>query len=64
MADADGRERGLGLGGELCFPLDGQGHRLRVAVEADGSLWVVFADATSGAGSFRFRFLRPAAPDA
>jgi uncharacterized protein (DUF1684 family) len=35
-----------------------------VTVEQDGSLWAVFADSTSGAGSYRFRFLRPAAPDA
>jgi uncharacterized protein (DUF1684 family) len=33
-------------------------------VQADGSLWAVFADATSGDGTFRFRFLRPSAPDA
>jgi uncharacterized protein (DUF1684 family) len=38
--------------------------RLKGALQDDGSLWAVFADATSGNGSYRFRFLRPAAPDA
>ncbi|MFE6131926.1 DUF1684 domain-containing protein [Streptomyces sp. NPDC056437] len=64
VENADGRERGLGLGGEITFPLDGVEHTLRVAVEQDGSLWAVFADATSGNGSYRFRFLRPPAPAA
>ncbi|MFE0805160.1 DUF1684 domain-containing protein [Streptomyces sp. NPDC058812] len=64
VPNADGRERGLGLGGELAFTLGGQHLTLQVSVEADGSLWAVFADATSGSTSYRFRFLRPAAPDA
>jgi uncharacterized protein (DUF1684 family) len=64
VPNADGRERGLGLGGELAFALDGRNHTLQVSVEGDGSLWAVFADATSGDTSYRFRFLRPAAPDA
>lgn len=64
VENADGRERGLGLGGEIVFALDGTEHTLRAAVEADGSLWAVFADATSGDGSYRFRFLRPGAPAA
>ncbi len=64
VANADGRERGLGLGGELAFSLGGQELTLRVTVEEDGSLWAVFADSTSGDGSYRFRFLRPVAPDA
>ncbi|MFE7276416.1 DUF1684 domain-containing protein [Streptomyces sp. NPDC057623] len=64
VENADGRERGLGLGGELAFELAGQELTLQVAVEGDGSLWAVFADATSGDSSYRFRFLRPAAPDA
>ncbi|MFG3499390.1 DUF1684 domain-containing protein [Streptomyces sp. NPDC047928] len=62
VENADGRERGLGLAGELAFTLDGTEHTLRVAVEEDGSLWAVFADATSGHGSYRFRFLRPTPP--
>ncbi|WP_077799548.1 DUF1684 domain-containing protein [Streptomyces sp. JHA26] len=64
VPNADGRERGLGLGGELAFTLDGRDHTLQVTVEEDGSLWAVFADATSGSTSHRFRFLRPGAPDA
>ncbi|MEU7577413.1 DUF1684 domain-containing protein [Streptomyces sp. NPDC041068] len=64
VGNADGKERGLGLGGELSFRLGGVEHTLQVAVEGDGSLWAVFADATSGTSSYRFRFLRPAAPDA
>ncbi|MFJ5778285.1 DUF1684 domain-containing protein [Streptomyces sp. NPDC093094] len=64
VPNADGRERGLGLGGELSFALDGRTFTLQVSVEQDGSLWAVFADATSGISSYRFRFLRPAAPDA
>ncbi|MFI6949029.1 DUF1684 domain-containing protein [Streptomyces sp. NPDC050422] len=62
VENADGVERGLGLGGEIAFELDGARHTLQVAVESDGSLWAVFADATSGDTSYRFRFLRPAAP--
>ncbi|SNX57351.1 hypothetical protein SAMN06272735_1818 [Streptomyces sp. TLI_55] len=64
VPNADGRERGLGLGGELAFTLDGRDRTLQVTVEADGSLWAVFGDTTNGTSSFRFRFLRPAAPDA
>ncbi|MEV3854601.1 DUF1684 domain-containing protein [Streptomyces sp. NPDC050095] len=61
---ADGIERGLGLAGELTFTLDGQEHTLKVTRFADGRLWAVFADATSGSGTFRFRFLYAQAPDA
>lgn len=63
VPNADGRERGLGLGGELTFALDGQEHTLQVSVQGDGSLWAVFADSTSGVSSHRFRFLHPGAPD-
>lgn len=63
--NVDGRARGLGLGGELLFTYAGAPHALQVAVDADdGSLWAVFADATSGDSSYRFRFLRPGTPDA
>ncbi|MFF1921061.1 DUF1684 domain-containing protein [Streptomyces sp. NPDC058221] len=64
VENADGVERGLGLAGEIAFEVDGAERTLQVAVEADGSLWAVFADATSGNSSYRFRFLRPAAPAA
>ncbi|WP_328316698.1 DUF1684 domain-containing protein [Streptomyces sp. NBC_00388] len=64
VPNADGRDRGLGLAGELAFRLAGVEHTLQVAQEEDGSLWAVFADATSGTSSYRFRFLRPSAPAA
>ncbi|MEU6842039.1 DUF1684 domain-containing protein [Streptomyces sp. NPDC046716] len=64
VENADGRKRALGLAGELAFTLAGQEHTLQVARQADGRLWAVFADATSGRTSYRFRFLYPAAPDA
>ncbi|MFF8595453.1 DUF1684 domain-containing protein [Streptomyces sp. NPDC015220] len=64
VPNADGRERGLGLAGELTFTLAGQESTLQVARQPDGALWAVFADATSGHGSFRFRFLYSGAPDA
>ncbi|WP_171172067.1 DUF1684 domain-containing protein [Streptomyces sp. I05A-00742] len=63
VENADGRERGLSLSGELSFELAGEVRVLRVAAEADGSLWAVFADATSGVSAYRFRFLRTPAPD-
>ncbi|WP_188266950.1 MULTISPECIES: DUF1684 domain-containing protein [unclassified Streptomyces] len=62
VENADGVARGLGLAGELAFTLHGAAHTLQAAVEEDGTLWAVFADATSGKDSHRFRFLRPAAP--
>ncbi|MBB6416601.1 hypothetical protein HDC93_002184 [Streptomyces sp. AK010] len=64
VPNADGRERGLGLGGEPVFALEGRELSLQVSLQGDGSLWAVFAGATSGSGSYRFRFLYPAAPDA
>ncbi|MGK5643091.1 DUF1684 domain-containing protein [Streptomyces sp. URMC 126] len=64
VGNADGRERGLSLSGELSFELAGEVRVLRVAEEADGALWAVFSDATSGADGPRFRFLRTPAPDA
>ncbi|MFD7030523.1 DUF1684 domain-containing protein [Streptomyces sp. NPDC059917] len=65
VENADGRARGLGLGGELTFDFRGAPHTLQVAVdEDDGSLWAVFGDATGGRSSYRFRFLRPGVPAA
>ncbi|MEU6592190.1 DUF1684 domain-containing protein [Streptomyces sp. NPDC046881] len=64
LGNADGRERGFALVGELTFPLGGQQRTLKVAQQGDGRLWAVFADATSGDTSFRFRFLFSPAPDA
>ncbi|MGK5729315.1 DUF1684 domain-containing protein [Streptomyces sp. URMC 124] len=62
VENADGRERGLGLDGELSFTAAGSELALQVAVEVDGTLWAVFADGTSGDTSYRFRFLRTPAP--
>ncbi|MBW1599259.1 DUF1684 domain-containing protein [Streptomyces sp. JJ38] len=63
VPNADGRERGLDLGGEIRFTgPDGGAHTLRVSVVGSGALWAVFADGTSGHGSYRFRFLRTGAP--
>ncbi|MFC5148514.1 DUF1684 domain-containing protein [Streptomyces aureoversilis] len=62
VENADGRERGLGLDGELAFTAVGSAFALQVAVEVDGTLWAVFADGTSGDTSYRFRFLRTPAP--
>ncbi|MDT0451210.1 DUF1684 domain-containing protein [Streptomyces hesseae] len=64
VENADGRTRGLGVAGELAFVKGGEEHALRVSAEADGSLWAVFADGTSDVSSYRFRFLKPGAPDA
>ncbi|WP_251049719.1 MULTISPECIES: DUF1684 domain-containing protein [unclassified Streptomyces] len=65
VENADGRERGLGLGGELSFSYQGAEHTLQVAVdEDDGSLWAVFGDTTGGRSSYRFRFLKPGVPGA
>ncbi|MCX2970420.1 MULTISPECIES: DUF1684 domain-containing protein [Streptomyces] len=63
VPNADGHTRGLELGGEVRFTApDGGEHDLRVSVVGSGALWAVFADATSGHGSHRFRFLRTGAP--
>ncbi|MEV6951898.1 DUF1684 domain-containing protein [Streptomyces sp. NPDC051183] len=65
VENADGRTRGLGLGGELSFGFAGAEHRLQAAVdEEDGSLWAVVGDATGGRSSYRFRFLKPGVPAA
>lgn len=65
VENADGRSRGLGLGGELSFDFEGARHALQVAVdEDDGSLWAVIGDATGGRSSYRFRFLKPGVPAA
>ncbi|WP_105972694.1 DUF1684 domain-containing protein [Streptomyces geranii] len=62
VVGADGRERGLGLGGEPVFPLGGEARTPRVAVGEGGGPWTVLADSTSGDGGYRSRFPRPAAP--
>ncbi|MBU7599799.1 DUF1684 domain-containing protein [Streptomyces sp. P38-E01] len=63
VANADGRERGLELAGSVEFVLPGGGSAgLRVSSVGSGALWAVFADATSGGTSCRFRFLRTGVP--
>ncbi|GGW35875.1 hypothetical protein GCM10010381_20930 [Streptomyces xantholiticus] len=62
--NADGPERGLGLGGEVAFEVDGQQHTLRVVVGEDGSPRAVVADTTRAYRSYRFRFLRRKPPAA
>lgn len=64
VPNADGRERGLGVAGDLTFAVDGVTHTLAVSVLEDRRLWAVLADATSGKTSFRFRFLHTAPPAA
>lgn len=65
VENADGRYRGLGLGGVLAFTLDGQDLTLQVSVRDDGSLRAVFTDITGAdGGSYRFRLLDAPAPDA
>ncbi|WP_037908053.1 DUF1684 domain-containing protein [Actinacidiphila yeochonensis] len=64
VPNADGRERGLGLTGELSFSLDGTACTVSATVQEDGGLWAVIADATSGKSSFHFRFLYAPEPAA
>jgi len=65
VPNADGRERGLALAGTVAFtppvPVAGE-WTLHVSQAGDGSLSAVFADASSGQGSFRFRFVSLPAP--
>lgn len=64
VANADGCARGLELSGELEFTVpSGEHSTLQVSLVGTGALWTVFADATSGESSYRFRFLRTSAPD-
>jgi uncharacterized protein len=61
----DGVERGLPLGGEITFELEGEQVRLAVEVEPEThELQAVLADATSGQTTYRFRFLDLSAPAA
>lgn len=64
VGTADGVERALVVAGELAFTLAGEDLTLQVAEQADGRLWAVFADATGGVSSYRFRFLYSAVPGA
>ncbi|MFC1412125.1 DUF1684 domain-containing protein [Streptacidiphilus sp. N1-12] len=66
VENADGRERGLALAGEVAFTPPGRREplTLQVGQAEDGSLSAVFADTGSGKQVFRFRFLDLPAPDA
>jgi hypothetical protein len=65
IAHVDGVERGLPLGGELAFELDGEQVHLAVEVEPQThELQAVLSDATSGQTTYRFRFLDLSAPAA
>jgi uncharacterized protein (DUF1684 family) len=64
IAHVDGVERGLPLGGDLTFELDGEQVRLAVEVEPETrEMQAVLSDATSGRTTYRFRFLDLDAPD-
>jgi uncharacterized protein (DUF1684 family) len=63
VAHVDGVERGLPLGGDIVFELDGEPVRLAVEVEPETrEMQAVLADATSGRSTYRFRFLDLSAP--
>ncbi|MEY9967758.1 uncharacterized protein (DUF1684 family) [Streptacidiphilus sp. MAP12-16] len=66
VPNADGRERGLALAGTVAFSVPGSAaeHTLQVSQAGNGSLSAVFADASSGRQTFRFRFVALPAPDA
>lgn len=63
VRNADGKERGLELAGELRFTHGGADYVLRSGQNADGTLQVVFSDTTSGTETYRFRFLKAPEPD-
>jgi len=60
----DGHRSDTVYDGAVFFELDGIPLELTVERDDDGSLFAAFADATAGAESYRFRFLRMPAPDA
>jgi uncharacterized protein (DUF1684 family) len=61
VLNADGKERGLALDGDLVF--EHGGAELRLAVTAEGERFAVtFGDATNGPDTFGFRQLTVAAP--
>ncbi|MGW0228980.1 DUF1684 domain-containing protein [Actinopolymorpha singaporensis] len=63
VANADGRDRGLALSGEVRFDHGGQTYTLRVGNRRGGGLEAVFADRTSGRDGHDFRFVHLPAPD-
>jgi uncharacterized protein len=62
VLNADGRQRGLALDGDLVFEHEGGQYRLAATRDADGSFDVTFGDATNGPDTFGFRQLAVPAP--
>ena len=62
VMNADGKERGLALDGDLVFEIAGVEHRLAVALD-DRVLSITFGDATNGPDTFGFRQLAVSAPE-
>ncbi|MGA5823446.1 DUF1684 domain-containing protein [Kitasatospora sp. NPDC094028] len=63
VPNADGRERPLAVSGRIEFTVAGE-HRTLTVSSAGGRLSGVISDATSGADTYRFRFITLPAPDA
>jgi uncharacterized protein (DUF1684 family) len=68
VPNADGRERGLAVTGQIAFQLEGRPYTLTVSRSGEGGagdhLSGVIADVTSGEETYRFRFITLPAPDA
>ncbi|MFE9425816.1 DUF1684 domain-containing protein [Kitasatospora sp. NPDC006697] len=62
VPNADGRDRPLTLSGRIAFELAGEPYTLTVGRSGD-RLSGVFADASSGTDTYRFRFITLPAPD-
>ena len=64
VLNADGKERGLALDGDLVFSHAGSEYRLAVTASPDGGRFdVTFGDATNGPDTFGFRQLAIGAPE-
>ncbi|MEY9932768.1 uncharacterized protein (DUF1684 family) [Catenulispora sp. GP43] len=62
VLNADGRQRGLALDGDLVFEHEDNQYRLAATATADGGFDVTFGDATNGPDTFGFRQLAVPAP--
>jgi hypothetical protein len=62
VLNADGKERGLALNGDLVFEHAGAEHRLAVTANGGEDFDVTFGDATNGPDTFGFRQLTVPAP--
>lgn len=63
VPNADGKDRPLAVTGRITFTVAGE-HRTLTVSGAGRGLSGVIADATSGADTYRFRFITLPAPDA